>query len=812
MTGSPDTGRVQTWLPGRPVPSVQAALAAGGLDRLDREHLEPLIRALISEVLPPSQIAAGRGLGARGARRVLDWLEHQDGVTWRQRWDAGGGPDGSGWNAWLQSMSTTTRNVSRMAIDALIVLQAIRPTSRWMLSMSRARLWSLWTTYHDADLFDRIRNLLEAGTPAIRVRVVTLIELSRMSISSGRSLANLRAADFLAEREVLIEAGMRGAMHVAWTYARRAGLLAGEPFELGEVLRARQRTPAELVAHHGVENPAVAAMFIDYLTERQTTCDYSSLKALAGMLLKLFWGDLQRHYQGKADLALTVSEAAEWRQRIATLPNGKPRRDLGHVVSAARGLYLDIASWAHDDPARWAPWARPCPFNGRETSRMQRQNTQRQTAAMAARTRSLTMVVPQLVSSIAGTLRIAEKRLRAATGILAGEEFLLDGQAWRVAPNTHTGGYTRTQVFVLSPDGLQLDLTAEEDAAFWTWAVVEVLRHSGIRIEEMLELTHLSIRAFRKPDGQVVPLIQIAPSKTNTERVLPASPQLTHALSRIVARQLAHQQAAPVDDRGPMLPLVTRRDEYELTYSAPLPFLFQRRLGSGRRTVMSGAFVRNRLDKAAVAAGLRDTDGAPIRFTPHDFRRLFLTDAVTNGLPIHIAAQLAGHDDINTTRGYVATYPTEVFAAYDSYLARRRAQRPADEYRSPTPQELQEFAEHFGRRRVELGNCARPYGTGCSHEHACIRCDYLHVSADQAGRLDAIEQDLHQRVDRAQQQQWFGDLDQLRVTLEHLKAKKEQVALSPSSDGSPIDLLLTAPPMTIPTGQPPAALQPTAPA
>ena len=52
----------------------------------------------------------------------------------------------------------------------------------------------------------------------------------------------------------------------------------------------------------------------------------------------------------------------------------------------------------------------------------------------------------------------------------------------------------------------------------------------------------------------------------------------------------------------------------------------------------------------------------------------------------------------------------------------------------------------------------------------------------------------------------------VQFAFEHLKAKKEQVALSPSSDGSPIDLLLTAPPMTIPTGQPPAALQPTAPA
>ena len=41
-----------------------------------------------------------------------------------------------------------------------------------------------------------------------------------------------------------------------------------------------------------------------------------------------------------------------------------------------------------------------------------------------------------------------------------------------------------------------------------------------------------------------------------------------------VTRQLTHQQSAPADDRQPMLPLIGRRDDYELTYSAPLPFLF----------------------------------------------------------------------------------------------------------------------------------------------------------------------------------------------------------------------------------------------
>lgn len=807
MSPTHSSGRVQTLRPGRPVPAVQEALSAGRVDRLDRAHLEPLIRVLIFEVLPPSQVTSARGLCARGSRHVLDWLEQQDGATWAERWVSGGGPHGDGWNVWLRAMSATTRSVSRMAIDALVVLQAIRPTSRWMLSTARPRLWSLWTTYHDAELFERLRCLLKDGTPAVRVRVVTLIELARISISAGRPLRELGAADFLAERDVLIESGTRGALHTAWTYARRAGLLTGEPFDFAEVLGTRQRTPAELVACYHVENPAVAAMFVDYLTERQTTCDYGSLKGLTGMLLKLFWADVQKHHPGKADLALTNAQASEWRQRMSKLPNGQPRKDLSHVVSAVRALYLDIAMWAHEDPARWGPWVRPCPFNSRDTGRMHRQNAQRQTAAMAARTRSLTMVVPQLVSTVAEMLRTAERRLRAATGIEPGDQFTIDGQSWRVAPILSKSGYIRTQLFVRSPDDTRLDLTAEEDAAFWTWAAVEVLRHSGIRIEEMLELTHLSIRAFRKPDGQVVPLIQIAPSKTNMERILPASPQLAHALSRIVTRQLSHQQSAPADDRGPMLPLVSRRDYYELTFSAPLPFLFQRRLGSGRRTVISPAFIRKRLDQAAAAAGIADVDGTQMRFTPHDFRRLFLTDAVTNGLPIHIAAQLAGHENLNTTRGYVATYPTEVFAAYDSYLARRRAQRPADEYRCPTPQELQEFAEHFGRRRVELGDCVRPYGTGCSHEHACIRCDYLNVGAEQASRLDAIEVDLHERVERAQQQQWFGDLEQLRVTLDHLKAKKEQVAVLPGGRTSTTALIVT-PPMTIPTAAAAATLGP----
>jgi hypothetical protein len=229
-----------------------------------------------------------------------------------------------------------------------------------------------------------------------------------------------------------------------------------------------------------------------------------------------------------------------------------------------------------------------------------------------------------------------------------------------------------------------------------------------------------------------------------------------------------------------------------------MPFLFQRSFVNGRRSIICDSTVRNWLTSAAASAGLRDVDGSPLRFTPHDFRRVFLTDAVRNGLPIHIAAQLAGHDDLNTTRRYAATYPIEVIEHYQRFLARRRAERPVDEYRQPTPDELATFAEHFGRRRVELGDCVRPYGTGCTHEHACLRCSFLQVDPHRAGRLTIIESDLTSRIDTARDKAWLGDVEQLQLTLGHLHDKQDQLqrlleampnptsparrSLSPSSD------------------------------
>jgi integrase len=241
--------------------------------------------------------------------------------------------------------------------------------------------------------------------------------------------------------------------------------------------------------------------------------------------------------------------------------------------------------------------------------------------------------------------------------------------------------------------------------------MAEVLRHTGIRIEELTELSHHSLIQYRLPaTGELIPLLQIVPSKTDQERLLVVSPELADVLSAIMRR---------IRGLEPDVPLVVSYDKNERVYNPPMPLLFQWPCRLENRAVGETS-LRDYLDHALTAIGAKDTSGRPLRYTFHDFRRIFITDAIMHGMPPHIAQLVAGHRDINTTMGYKAVYPEEVINGHRAFITRRRALRPAGEYRVPTDEEWAEFLGHFERRKVALGDCGRSYDTPCIHEHSCL--------------------------------------------------------------------------------------------
>ncbi|WP_330335332.1 site-specific integrase [Streptomyces sp. NBC_00536] len=164
-------------------------------------------------------------------------------------------------------------------------------------------------------------------------------------------------------------------------------------------------------------------------------------------------------------------------------------------------------------------------------------------------------------------------------------------------------------------------------------------------------------------------MLVVAPSKSDRERVIPMSAELFAVIAAIVRRHTIG---------GQTIPLLPRYDPKERQSSAPMPFLFQRKIGT-KHEVMSDTTVVNMLKRHCVELAEQHPGFLGTSFTPHDFRRLLATELVNSGLPIHIGASLLGHLNLQTTRGYVAVFNEDVVRHYQGFLDRRRQARPADE-------------------------------------------------------------------------------------------------------------------------------------
>lgn len=671
---------------------------------------------------------------------------------------------------------------------------AVRPGYEWLLRQHAPAVLHAARLCMDPSGFARVDDACRAD-PGITttMRQWVLRRLTWLVIAKGGTIDDITVGDFLelhqAERAIRKDAP---AATLTYRVLRDLDVLpATAPASLRAAFTPGPRSVAELVDQYQLACRPVRDLLVDYLSERGQAMDYTTRCQLAIHLGKLFWADLERHHPGIESLHLAPEVAAAWKQRLHHVRDKRGtivRERLGKadVLITVRAFYLDLAQWAVEEPSRWGAWVAPCPIGAGETSTRKRDALRK--SRMDHRTRERLPVVPALV-------RIAERRIEEATRLLdatrvtaPGEIFTVDGKTFR-RPKSKTGWAGVRLWAVETETGRRRDVISEEEYAFWAWAAIEVLRHTGVRIEELLELTHHSFVTYKLPDtGEIVPLLQITPSKLDKERLLLVTPELGEVLTAIIHRVRAGKAT---------LPLVSAYHTADQIWSAPMPFLFQRPRGHEHRAI-AYITLRTMLDSLIEATGLNDADGKTLRFVPHDFRRIFITDAIMHGLPPHIAQVLAGHANINTTIGYKAVYPVEAINTFRAFLARRRHARPSHEYRDVTPEEWEEFLGHFAKRKVSIGDCAREYGTSCQHEHSCIRCPMLRPDPTQKDRLAAIQTNLIERIAEARHHGWFGEVEGLEATLD--AAEKKLAAME----------IIAARKHTVPLGMPTAALRPSA--
>jgi hypothetical protein len=333
---------------------------------------------------------------------------------------------------------------------ALIGGDIIRPGLPWLLTapapagfadeMARAR---------DPAGIAGLKALREAGTVGRATFAPAVQRVAMIMAAKGGLVADITPGDCMELLDccrLLFADGTRVGRHSPFFYQllHMAGMFPpGAPatVRMFSVKFAGQLSVEQMVDRYDLACRPVRDLLVDYLRERQPGIDYTTLKSLVTALVPLFWKDLEAHHPGISSLHLPPGIAAGWKKRIQTrtvrTAGGEqvvPRQSADDVLMLIRGFYLDLAQWALDDPARWGPWAVPCPI--RSSDIQYKKQKSRTKARMDARTRERLPVMPALAAAVDRERRDAAARLDAARTAQPGELFTAGGQTLRRAALT----------------------------------------------------------------------------------------------------------------------------------------------------------------------------------------------------------------------------------------------------------------------------------------------------------------------------------------------------------------------------------------
>jgi hypothetical protein len=241
----------------------------------------------------------------------------------------------------------------------------------------------------DPDGFARVEANAEPSLLASRWGSEALGVIAQFLAAYGGKVEDITVGDFLVRLDLTHQERTRG-VRIAYGWLRELHQFpADAPTTLRHIaIRAGQVGPAELIDRYHIACRPVRDLLVAYLTERQPSIDYNTLKNISSALGNNFWADLERHHPGIDSLHLPPEVAAAWKERLATKivrrrqPDGtsrevrEPRHNAVGIKSAVRAFYLDIALWALDAPEKWGPGAHRAP-SARRSAQQRRAGSDR---------------------------------------------------------------------------------------------------------------------------------------------------------------------------------------------------------------------------------------------------------------------------------------------------------------------------------------------------------------------------------------------------------------------------------------------------
>lgn len=754
---------------------------------IERATQEEVLAAAI-ELIPADTDQKTRRRIILGTQKITDWLLAFPGDTWQDRWVLGDGD-----HIWTAEMETPSGPhgwkaiwTRRLGLASLINLRLVHPSMEWLIAPGHAHVTKNMLLTAEPVWEARLRESAAALGLGNRQTICVLRDIGRLCIRTGKVPDALTPQDFAeahttigeltrVKKDAQVAATAAGeqprpraqpqvSFKIPFAVARQVGILPATPVNLYAALNPGQLTVEELVDQYGVQSAVGRYLLVNYISSRQAEAlDYTSLQSLTNHLVKNWWCQIERLSPDgpPSDMRIMSDVADAWRAWLKEPPReGAPKRTTLPIMRSVRGFYAWLNDGADAEPERYGPYAARCFILRSDLAGGAKVKRQRK-AVKDQGTRKFAAAEQKLRTFLASRLVASRERLALAQATAVGETFTYRDTTWIRVKVGGLAGKVRAQ---REAGGSPVDLEHEEDEAFWSWAIVEAFCIVGIRIEELLELTIFDFIPYLLPDGRVIPLLHINPSKSDSERLIPLMKEEAAVFSAIKRRITLPDGTVPA---------VSRYDHHERMYSPELPHLFQRYAGL-TVAVPSEVAIRRILARALAASNIPTL--AKIR--PHDFRRLFATNKLDEGVPLQVVAAIMGHRNYETTAGYAAVFPKTVISAYLNFASRKRAHRPAEET-APDPASAKaaraEFEEKFGARKVRTGECMRPFADDCKRQHNCTRCPLVDLKPEAGPIIDQQRDDARVRLTEAEANGWTAEAEGIRLDLRALADKTRRL-------------------------------------
>ena len=307
-------------------------------------------------------------------------------------------------------------------------------------------------------------------------------------------------------------------------------------------------------------------------------------------------------------------------------------------------------------------------------------------------------------------------------------------------------------------DGALMAAVAVLDDRFARVAIT-VLRHTGLRIGELLDLELAHLVDYRTGGTW----LRVPVGKLHNERSVPVDDVALAALEEWLAHRTGQRaQAHPRDGHRADFMFIERG----------------RRLGQTR--------IRQGLTDAVAGAGLTGPDGQPLRVVAHQLRHTWATELANAGMSMQALMTLLGHRSAEMTTRYARLASPTLKAAYDQASGKIARRIPLALVGRPAiPDHVEWLASEMLKTRVAHGYCSRELAAeACAYANICETCPNFVTTPDFAAALVAQVDDVRHLRQDAEDRGWTSEAARHQRVIDSIEQHLRRLSTGPASQAS----------------------------